>query len=66
MIDASIMPVIVNANTNVPSILIGEMGAKFILAHWDEQKAVCTKDLFYLNNNVCFDVKANAIDPRSI
>ena len=32
VIDASIMPRITTGNTNAPSILIGELGAKFVLA----------------------------------
>lgn len=36
VIDASIMPKIVNANTNIPSVLIGELGSKFILKEWEK------------------------------
>lgn len=32
VIDASIMPKITTGNTNAPAILIGEMGAKFLVA----------------------------------
>ena len=32
VIDASIMPRITTGNTNAPAILIGELGAKFVLA----------------------------------
>lgn len=32
VIDASIMPQITTGNTNAPAVLIGEMGAKFVLA----------------------------------
>ncbi|CAL8146319.1 unnamed protein product [Orchesella dallaii] len=30
VIDASVMPAITNANTNAPTIMIGEMGSDFI------------------------------------
>jgi choline dehydrogenase-like flavoprotein len=28
------MPKVPNGNTNIPTIMIGEMGAKFILEEW--------------------------------
>jgi len=34
VIDGSIMPEVPNGNTNMPTIMIGEMGAKFLLQEW--------------------------------
>lgn len=42
-IDAGIMPVIVSANTNAATIMIGERGADFIRNDWDDASAA-TKD----------------------
>ena len=40
VIDASVMPVIVNANTNIPTIMIGEVGSDFIRRYWQDQYLV--------------------------
>jgi choline dehydrogenase len=32
VIDASVMPRVTTGNTNAPAVLIGEQGAKFVLA----------------------------------
>lgn len=34
VIDASIMPIISNANLNAPTIMIGEKGASLLLQEW--------------------------------
>ncbi|XP_021948924.1 glucose dehydrogenase [FAD, quinone] [Folsomia candida] len=39
VIDASVMPIISNGNTNAPTIMIGEMGSNFIKEAWATTKS---------------------------
>ena len=36
MIDASIMPLVVSANTNAAAIMIGERGADLVKEQWEQ------------------------------
>ena len=48
MADTSIMPVIVNGNTNAPAIMIGEKVADFVREYWTGQSAFCPRIPYYL------------------
>ncbi len=43
VIDASIMPTLVGANTHAPSTMIGERGSAFILEEHDKKKKATDK-----------------------
>ena len=45
-----------NANTNFPTIMIGELGSSFIRRYWQEQFVVCFQDFisFLESQSKCF------------